>query len=50
MKVQDYLAKCGYKLKTVEIDGLECSIVVLDEEIKEPELKPIAVGGKPVKE
>lgn len=50
MKVQDYLAKCGYKLKTVEIDGQKCSIVVLDKDNPNPELSPVAIGGKPVVE
>ena len=50
MRVEDFLTKCGYKLQVVNVDGEERSIIVLDEAIVDPELKPVAIGGKLVVE
>lgn len=50
MNVLEMLKRCGYKFQTVEVDGVERYIVVRDKEIKELKLKPVAIGGKLVKE
>ena len=44
------LTRCGFKLATVAVGEVERNIVVKDEEIVEPELKPVAIGGQPVEE
>ena len=43
------LAKIGYKaIPAKDSRGGATVIVVRDDEIKEPELKPVAIGGRPI--
>lgn len=42
------LQRMGFKLEVVKVGDEKCLVIVRDKNIKEPELQPVAIGGKPV--